>query len=206
MFRPRGNYLGKECDMRKLVHRRITRLLFNSLLMLCITVCTAAFGQSRQISAVARGTSTQMGRIVNIDIRINSLSTAADQGILLEAFQANGSEGVANALDKMRSKGRIAITGTVGYDLNYIRRFKMPDGSVKIRFVTDRPITFGEHWYATRTVDYQLSMGEIIIRPGKGKSTGTLMPATRLRLNKKGELELETYQNPWELVNIKVWK
>jgi len=90
--------------MRKLVHRRITRALFNSVLVLCLAACTAAFGQSKQISAVARGTSTQMGRIVNIDIRINSLSTAADQGILLEAFQASGSEGVANALDKMRSK------------------------------------------------------------------------------------------------------
>ena len=191
--------------MRDLVHRRITPVLLNSVLILCLAACTAAFGQSKHISATARGTSTQMGRIVNIDIRINSLSTPADQGILLEAFQANGSEGVANALDKMRSKGRIALTGTVGYDLNYIRRFKMPDGSIKIRFVTDRPIYFGEHWYSGRTLDYQLSVGEIIIRPGKGKSTGTLMPATRLRINKKGELELETYQNPWELVNIKVW-
>ena len=193
--------------MRELVHRRTVSVLFlNSVLMLCLAACTAAFGQTRQISATARGTSTQLGRIVNIDIHINSLSTAADQGILLEAFQASGSEGVANALDKMRSKGRVSITGTVGYDLHYIRRFKMPDGSVKIRFVTDRPITFGEHWYSTRTVDYQLSLGEVIIRPGKGKSTGTLMPATRLRLNKKGELELETYQNPWELTNIRVWK
>ena len=193
--------------MRELVHRRTVSVLFlNSVLMLCLAACTAAFGQTRQISATARGTSTQLGRIVNIDIHINSLSTAADQGILLEAFQASGSEGVANALDKMRSKGRVSITGTVGYDLHYIRRFKMPDGSVKIRFVTDRPITFGEHWYSTRSVDYQLSLGEVIIRPGKGKSTGTLMPATRLRLNKKGELELETYQNPWELTNIRVWK
>ena len=191
--------------MRNLVHRLTKRAVLNSILI-CLAACTAAFGQPRQISATARGTSTQMGRIVTVDIHINSLSTQADQGILLEAFQADGSEGVANALDKMRSKGRIALTGTVGYDLNYIRRFKMPDGSVKIRFVTDRPITFGEHWYATRTVDYQLSLGEIIIRPGKGKSTGTLMPATRLRINTKGELEHETYQNPWELVNIRVWK
>src|SRR3982750_4543799 len=140
------------------------------------------YGQSaKHISAVARGTSTQLGRIINIDIRISSLSTAADQAVLLEAFQADGSEGLANALDKMKAKGRIAITGTLGFDLNYIRRFPQPDGSVLIRFVTDRPIYFTEKWASTRTLDYQISVGEIVIPKG-GKMKGTLMPATKAKL------------------------
>jgi hypothetical protein len=190
--------------MKNLIHLQAAPILF--VLVLCLAAGTTASAQRKHISATARGTSTQMGRIVSIDIRINSLSTKADQGVLLEAFQADGSEGLANALDKMSSKGRIAITGTVGYDLNYIRRFNMPDGSIKIRFVTDRPINFAEHWNSTRTLDYQLSLGEVIIRPAKGKSAGTLMPAARLRINKEGDLEIEAFQNPWELVNIKVWK
>jgi len=192
--------------MKNLIGRGVAPALFIFILVVCSGAGATALGQSKHISATARGTSTQMGRIVNVDIRINSLSPPSDQAILLEAFQSDGSEGLANALDKMRSKGRVAITGTIGYDLNYIRRFNMPDGSVKIRFVTDRPIFFGEHWNSTRSLDYQLCVGEVIIRQGKGKSSGTIMPATRLRLNKKGDLELETYQNPWELVNIKVWK
>jgi len=196
----------KEFDMKNLIHLQASPILFVFAAVLCFAAANTVIGQPKHISATARGTSTQMGRIVNIDIRVNSLSTKADQGVLLEAFQADGSEGLANALDKMSSKGRVAITGTVGYDLNYIRRFNMPDGSVKIRFVTDRPIDFAEHWNSTRTLDYQLSLGEVIIRPGKGKSAGTLMPAARLRINKKGDLEIEAYQNPWELVNIKVWK
>jgi len=65
---------------------------------------------------------------------------------LLEAFHAQGNEGLVNAVSKMTSKGRIAITDTLGYDVNYVRRFNQTDGSTVLRMVTDRPITFGEAW------------------------------------------------------------
>src|SRR5215203_109701 len=170
----------------------------------CLLISTGTTAQKKMhISGTAMGTSTQMGRIVNVDVRINEFSTSEDQAVLMEAFKAGGSEGLANALDKMKAKGRVAITGTLGYDLNYIREFKMPDGSRKIRFVTDRQILFAEAWGSTRSKDYMLAMGEINFPNEKGKSTGVLMPATMMKLNKSGELELETYQNPWNLTNIK---
>ena len=171
----------------------------------CLTIVSNSFGQ-KTIRAIARGTSTQLGRLINVDIRINSVSAAADQGALLEAFQAGGSEGLANALEKMRSKGRIAITGTLGYDLNYIRKFTDANGNTVIRFVTDRPIRFGEAWGSTRSRDYEITLGEVVIpKADPKKAKGTLMPATRVRLNKKGEIELENFQNPWELTNLKIY-
>jgi outer membrane protein assembly factor BamB len=115
------------------------------------------------IQGNAMGTSTQLGRLFSINIWINELSTAEDQKILLDAFKAKGNEGLVNAVSKMSSKGRIAITGTVGYDVNYIRRFKQPDGTTMLRMVTDRPITFGEAWSDTRSSDYNLSAVEIIV-------------------------------------------
>ncbi|HEY0459711.1 MAG TPA: hypothetical protein VGC97_11290 [Pyrinomonadaceae bacterium] len=189
-------------------NNRLRRILLAAAAVSCLYLLSGAEASAqtiKQISATARGTSTQMGRIVSVDLRIYEFSTADDQKVLLESFQADGSEGLANALDKMKSKGRIAITGTIGYDVNYIREFKMPDGSVKIRFVTDRPIRFGEAWASTRTMDYAISMGEIIINKEKSKSVGTLMPASKVKLNKQGELEIEAYQNPWELVNIRTF-
>lgn len=156
--------------------------------------------------ATATGTSTQLGRLVNVDIYISKVSTAEDQKALLEAFGENGSEGLVNALDKMSSKGRIAITGTLGFDLKYIRIFKMRDGTLNVRFVTDRPIRFAERWAAARTVDYSLAMGEIFIKEGKDKSSGTLVPAARLVLNKEGEIQIEAFQNPWNLTNLRLWK
>ena len=162
--------------------------------------------QKMTIRAIARGTSTQLGKLINVDIHINEFSAPEEQAALLEAFQANGSEGLANALDKLHSKGRISLTGTVGYDLNYIRSFQMPDGNRMIRFVTDRPVRFGEVWASTRTMDYKITVGEIIIPKGNPKDAkGTLLPAVWVKLDKKGELELETYQNPWELTNMKIY-
>jgi len=172
----------------------------------CLLIGMSNADGQKTIRAIARGTSTQLGRLINVDIRINSLSAAADQGALLEAFQAGGSEGLANALEKMRSKGRIAITGTLGFDLNYIRKFKLSNGDTVVRFVTDRPVRFREAWGATRSMDYEITLGEIVIpKANPNKAKGTLMPATRVRLNKKGEIELENFQNPWQLTNIKIY-
>jgi hypothetical protein len=166
-----------------------------------------AWAQEKQkreyIQATAQGTSTQLGKMANVDIIINEFSTADDQKALIEAFQQKGSEGVANALGKMHSKGRIKITGTLGYDVNYIREFKMPDGSRMIRLVTDRPIAFGESWSSTRSQDYNLTAAEIIISPEKKKSSGTLLPACQFKIDKENELQTENFQNPWKLVNVR---
>jgi hypothetical protein len=161
--------------------------------------------QTEYIEAVAEGTSTQLGRVINISISIREYSTPEDQQALLQAFEEGGQKGLVNAVSKMHSKGRIAITGTLGYDLNYIRQFDTPTGR-KIRFVTDRPITFGELWSGSRSADYDLSAGEIDLSKEKGKSTGTLLPACKLTIDKDKELKLELTQNPWKLVNISVSK
>jgi len=154
------------------------------------------------IQATARGQSTQLGRMFSVNIHIEELSTPEDQKALLNAFKAKGNEGLVNALSKMKGKGRLAITGTLGYDVNYIRRFKGTDGTTILRMVTDRPITFGENWYDSRSSDYNLSALEIVIPPNKKKSTGTLLPACQFKIDKENQLEIEAYQNPWTLLNI----
>jgi hypothetical protein len=155
------------------------------------------------ISATALGTSTQTGRVNSVNIYIYEASTPDDQKALVEAFGENGSEGIVNALEKMSSKGRIAITGTLGFDLKYVRIFRMGDGTLNVRFVTDRVIRFAERWASSRTQDYALAMGEIFIKKENGKSSGTLMPAARFNLNKNGELEIEALQSPWNLTNVR---
>jgi hypothetical protein len=155
-----------------------------------------------QIQANAMGTSTQLGRSMAINIYINELSSASDQKALLEAFQARGNEGLVNAVSKMSGKGRIAIVGTLGYDVNYVRRFNQPDGSTVLRMVTDRPITFGENWHDTRSREYNLSAVEITFSADRKKNSGVLLPACEFKINKQNQLEIEAYQNPWKLTNI----
>jgi len=158
--------------------------------------------KSIYIQAQAMGQSTQLGRTFNVTLIIQEFSTPEDQQALLAAFNEKKNEGLVNALHKMHTKGRMSITGTLGYDVAYIRQWKQPDGSTKYRLVTDRPIRFGEAWSDSRSMDYSLSGVEIIMYPDKKKNSGTLLPAVQLKMNKENQLELETYQNPWKLVNI----
>lgn len=157
------------------------------------------------IDATAMGTSTQLGRTVNIKVNIYEFSTDEERAILVEAYKKGQNQGLVNALTKMKANGHIAITGTIGYDLSYIRLIPTPTGR-KIRFVTNRLLRFGEAYYDTQTKAYNLTAGEFDLNDSdKDKSTGVLYPAAQLVINKEGQLEWQLNKNPWKLVNIIDW-
>lgn len=159
--------------------------------------------KSIYIQAQAMGTSTQLGRNFGVNLIIEEFSTTDDQKALLEAFTQKGNEGLVNAVSKMKSKGRLSMTGTLGYDVNYIKKFDMPDGSTRIRLVTDRPIRFGEAWSDSRSMEYSLAGAEITLTPDHKKNSGILAPACKFKINKENHLELELLQNEWKLVEVR---
>jgi hypothetical protein len=157
------------------------------------------------IDATAIGTSTQSGQVISVKVTIYEFSADEDRAILVAAFKEGKQQGLVNALTKMKAIGRIAITGTLGYDLSFIRLIPTPTGR-KIRFITNRQIRFGEAYANTRSRDYDLTGGEIDINDSdKDKSSGVLYPATKLVLNKEGQVEFQLFKNPWKLANIIDW-
>lgn len=197
-----GNNAGKS----KIHKFRLGGLLIAALLLAAITLARSADDRKVEtIDATAMGTSTQLGRIVNVKVTIYEYSTEEDRQILIEAFKKGQNEGLVNALTKMKSVGRIAVTGTLGYDLSFIRLIQTPTGR-KIRFVTNRLLRFGEVYYNTQTIAYNLTAGEIDLNDSdKDKSAGVLYPAAQLIINKDGQLEFQLNQNPWKLANIIDW-
>jgi hypothetical protein len=175
-------------------------------LLLAVTLIVSADDRGVEvIDATAMGTGTQLGGTINVKVTIFEFSTDDDRAILVDAFKQGQNEGLVNALTRMKSVGRIAITGTIGYDLSYIRLIPTPSGR-KIRFVTNRLLRFGEHYYNTQSKAYNLTAGEIEINDSdKNKSGGVLYPASQLIINKDGQLEFQLRQNPWKLVNIIDW-
>jgi hypothetical protein len=106
----------------------------------------------------------------------------------------------------MRAVGHIAITGTIGYDISYIRMTRTLNGR-QIRFITNRLLRFGEVWWDTRSESYNLTGGEITLDDeDKSKSTGVLYPAAQLVLNSKGELQMNLIGSPWKLNDILDWR
>jgi hypothetical protein len=163
-------------------------------------------GSTETIDATAFGTSTQMGRNFGVKIVIYEFSSPEDRDILLQAFQQGQNDGLVNALEKMKSVGRITIPGTLGFDLSFIREILTPTGRT-IRFVTNRKIAFGESYWSTQSKSFNLTAGEININDqDKSKSDGVLFPAAQLIINKEGELQFELNQNAWRLTNIIEWK
>jgi hypothetical protein len=156
------------------------------------------------IQAQAFGQAQQLGRTFSVNLIIEEYSTVDDQKALFDAFNAKKNEGLVNALSKMKTKGRMAITGTLGYDVTYIKAFAQPDGSTKLRMVTNRPITFGEAWSDSRSSDYNLSGVELILTADGKKNSGTLFPACQFKLDKEGQIQLELLQNAWRLADVRI--
>jgi len=157
------------------------------------------------IDATAMGTSTQSGKIVNVKVIISKYSTEEDRAVLVDAFKKGQSKGLVDALSKMPSVGRIAITGTVGTDLAYVRLIRTDTGR-KIRFATNRRIQFGEAYANSPSTAYDLTAGEFDLNDSdKNKSAGVLYPASQLVINKEGQLEFQLRKNHWRLVSIIDW-
>ncbi len=188
------------------------RLVVGNFLLICLLGLGSppAFSQDKSkpetIEATAMGTDTQLGREFSVTLIIYEYSPRADKQILTDAFQNGKDQGLYNALSKMKVVGRIAVTGTIGYDVSYIQMTPTPTGR-KIRFVTNRLLRFGEVYWDTRSTAYNLTAGELDLNDvDKTKSTGSLYPEAALVINKQGELQWNLAGNPWKLVDIIDWK
>jgi len=192
---------------------RVRNGLFRDVLVIPLLLAgigTTVQGQDREsmvIQATAMGTSTQMGKMVHINIHIDQFSTQDDRKALIDAFNRSGQHGLVGALDRMKGKGRFRTPYGVGNELKYIIELPPDKGRRHIRLVTDRRIAFGEAYASTRSKEYSLGAVDLFLTPdGKG-SEGTALPACKLKVDKKTQqIEIETFQNPWKLTNLMISK
>jgi hypothetical protein len=156
------------------------------------------------IQATARGTSTQLGKVLDVNIYIEGYSTPDDRKALIDAFKSRGQDGLVDALQDMKPKGRIRFSsGGVGNDIKYIIELPSDKGR-KLRLVTDRWLSFAGLYNSTRSTDYSVGAIELNLTPD-GSGTGRVLPACKLTVNKKkNQVEIETFQNPWDLMNFRI--
>ena len=193
----------------RVCNSRICRIAGKCLVILGIALLAIHPGFARDkyetIEAQAFGTGTQMGANIGVTLNIYEFSTPADRANLVQAFEKGQSQGLANALSKMKAVGHDEITGTLGTDCSYIRMTPTPTGR-KIVFVTNRQIRFGEAFFDTQSQSFNLTAGFVDINDqDKSKSTGALYPQAQLILDKEGKLQLDLSQNPWRLSDVLDW-
>lgn len=189
------------------IYRLLRNALIGSLWLSVAGSATLACAQGRMtIQATARGTSTQLGRIIDVNIYIEAYSTPDDRKALIDAFERRGQEGLVDALQDMKTKGRVRFSsGGVGNDVKYIIELPSENGR-RLRLITDRWLSFRELYNSNRIADYNVGAIELNLTPD-GKGSGTVLPACRLTMNKKKQqVEIETFQNPWDLTNFIISK
>ncbi len=181
-------------------------LVLSGITMLAVLPAFSARGpKSETVEATAFGTGSQMGQMIGVSIEIYEFSTPEDKQMLGEAFAKGQNQGLVNALTKMRAVGHISVTGTLGYDLVFIRMTPTPTGR-KIRFVTNRKLRFGEVWADAQSLNYNLTAGEFDLdATDKSKNTGVLYPECQLAIDKEGQLQIQLNQDAWRLTDVLDW-
>jgi hypothetical protein len=186
-----------------------SRFVINSVLLAVVLIVgrpSFARDKYETIDAQAYGTGTQEGASIGVTLNIYEFSTPADRQILVQAYEKGQSQGLANALSKMKAVGHVEITGTLGNDCSYIKMIPTATGR-KIVFVTNRQIRMAEAWNDTNSMSFNLTAGILELNDqDKSKSTGVLYPAAQLVLDKQGELQWDLLQNPWRLSSLIDWK
>ena len=142
-------------------------------------------------------------------ITLRSSSTASPQPAktqeLVNTFESGGNKALVATLLKYPSRGHISVTGSgnnIGYTIVYARKIAMPDGTTKIRLITNTPMNMANS-FNTQNVQNTFSGAILDISPSKGKSSGQLIEAAELQYNKQKKLELGLEgARPWTLANI----
>jgi len=122
--------------------------------------------------------------MVDVNIHIEAYSTPDDKQTLIDAFKRRGQDGLVDALQDMKSKGRVRFSsGGVGNDVKYIIELPSKEGR-RFRLITDRWLSFTELYNSNRIADYNVGAIELNLTPD-GKGSGTVLPACRLTVNKE---------------------
>ena len=107
------------------------------------------------------------------------------------AFADGGSDALFKVLTKLKTKGRVAPTGSTGYQVRFIRSIQTPNGR-QITMLTDRPISFLERYYGSRSSDYKYGLVELNINDD-GKGEGSLIYAAKVKALSGTSIEVENF-------------
>ena len=176
--------------------------------LVCTTLPIAAQDQPlpQNYAVTVFGTAgAAAGKSVTGTVIVEAYSSDDEVNELAGILKAKGQDSLASAMSKIKAKGRIALTGTVGNQVEVIRQKPGPKGR-RIILVSDRQMSLPELWNSGRSTSYKFSIVVLDV-DAQGKGDGLVYYAVKLKFNKSGQLELEHYgQAPGRIAQAMLMK
>ena len=148
-------------------------------------------GAGERFSAVA--VDLDRGSQTPLQIVVDRWSSEAERQRLTDVLLNKGPEKLLDALQDAPKVGYIRTTTSLGWDLHFASHVPGEDGGERIVIATDRPMSFGELWNQSRSVDYPFTIVEMRVDKS-GEGDGTLSLATKVIPDKMNNIvTLENY-------------
>jgi len=152
------------------------------------------------------------GRLVNtgsgggsthFTLQVDGLSTDEQMaGLRAMLDEKKGEDKVIGAMEKMPAIGWMRLADSIRYTVPVIDSIPVEGGGRIIRVVTPRSLVFGEVMTATRSRKYRFGIVELILGPD-GAGEGQVLAAARFKIDKKGDLQIESYGiAPVKILNV----
>jgi hypothetical protein len=183
--------------------RAARKLGFAILLLLgtCTLATNSGFAGNPHFETI-QATYALAGNAVNVTLTVYNYSTPEDLQVLSQAFQAGQDRGLASALSNTKAVGQCSITGVLSYDVAFIQMVPTPTGR-RIIFITNRPHPLNEADPPAPFKTFDLAVGQFDLNDADpAKSTGFLFPASKLVIDRQGELHYDLAGSPWALENV----
>jgi hypothetical protein len=184
--------------------------VFLAILSLCfIALSPTAFSQEEKMEVRFVGNAIGWsgpvaGKTARLTMVINHWTTDLETKKLYETLVEGGNQALLKAM-REREVGYVAYTGTLRWPLNVARMFKLDDGKILVRLVTNRPILWWETARGTsRSRDYEFGYIEFTLEEENNKGEGYLIHTAKIDLTSEGKVSIETLgTNPHRLQNVK---
>jgi hypothetical protein len=138
-----------------------------------------------------------------LTLRVERWTSEKEAQVLFGVLAQKGMEAFHKAINE-QDLGSLASEGRIGWPINMAVEDRTPEGRF-VRLILERPTLGNELSRLERSADFPFVVVEFTLdRDGKG--TGRVVPAAKLRLSPKDELEILQYQEPDEQRIIAVRK
>ena len=198
------------CFHRGMATTPRTRIGLSAVFAASIVVAVSAVPASQSTNAPVRFTATAINmdptvrlNAALVDFTVTRWSSDAERKRLLDILVEKGQDRLQRALHDMPRVGTIKTPDTLAYDLRYARSIPAEDGGEQVVLVTDREIAMWETASMSRTLEYPFMVIELRLDKS-GQGEGKLTVATKLSVNKSGQIVMENYgTQPVRLSNVK---